>query len=95
MITDEVNYGEELGQTTGKLAARAGHVVVGRGDFDGRPDAAVNFARQQNARARTETVIVDVIVKPILAEEMLNRKLSPHQKSAVLSLLLSLHKQRK
>ena len=63
VVTDDVNYGEELGRTTAKLAARAGHVVVGRGDFDGRPDAAVNFARQV-AQRRPDAVVYTGVLAP-------------------------------
>jgi branched-chain amino acid transport system substrate-binding protein len=63
VVTDEVNYGEELGRTTAKLAARAGHTVVGRGDFNGHPDAAVNFAHQV-AERRPDAVIYTGVLAP-------------------------------
>ena len=63
IVTDDGNYGEELGSTTGKLAVRRGHMVIGQGDFNGRPDAAVQFT-QQVAKRRPDAVVYTGVVSP-------------------------------
>jgi branched-chain amino acid transport system substrate-binding protein len=63
VVTDDGNYGEELGSTTAKLAARRGHVVVGQGDFNGRPGSAAQFA-QEVARRRPDAVVYTGVLSP-------------------------------
>jgi branched-chain amino acid transport system substrate-binding protein len=63
VVTDDGNYGEELGRTTARLAARGGHVVVGRGDFNGHPDGAVPFARTV-AERRPDAIVYTGVLAP-------------------------------
>src|SRR5204863_6765793 len=63
VVSDDGNYGEELGQTTAKLAAGRGHVVVGQGDFNGHPDAAVPFAAKV-AQRRPDAVVYTGVLSP-------------------------------
>jgi branched-chain amino acid transport system substrate-binding protein len=63
VVSDDGNSGEELGRTTAKLALRRGHTVVGRGDFNGRPDAALPFARQVVQR-RPDAIVYTGVLAP-------------------------------
>jgi branched-chain amino acid transport system substrate-binding protein len=63
VVTDDGNYGEELGRTTVELARRRRQTVVWEDDFNGHPDAAVPFAREV-AERRPDAVVYTGVVAP-------------------------------
>ncbi|MFN2616706.1 MAG: ABC transporter substrate-binding protein [Thermoleophilaceae bacterium] len=63
VLTDDGNYGEELGRTTVALAARRGKVVVGDDDFNGNPSSVSGLARKI-AERRPDAIVHAGVVAP-------------------------------
>jgi branched-chain amino acid transport system substrate-binding protein len=63
VVTDDGNYGEELGRTVVQLALRRHQIVVREEDFNGRPDAALSVAATI-AQRRPDVVVYTGVVAP-------------------------------